>query len=310
MMMRSFLLGVSPCVALAVVVASSGCSAGRAPSHHVEAASRRTVQSVRPPLLADPGQCTGPDAIPVLCYARHSAVSPEHGCPLTLGDTDVEGSTVVSHDLLPDSVSLQVGSSGYRVSWRPAASEQLPVEWLPHHNPFAHFETGAPPPDQEADLTLVRALAATVLGWPGSAVVSRGLGEGEDEPYLAGALARLIDLGPSGSPLELVARVRSNGLRRDSSGEFARFDVSVAGKSPSTGDCAASSSDALLKGELLLGAKDGEFVALRLTGSTSTYETACAAHRGSVEVPQQPRPCVHAEVTWSVWWECGGTVGR
>jgi hypothetical protein len=257
--------------------------------------------------LADPSYCRKTDARPVLHYARQSKATTVSACASAFSDADVEGITAISRYVHPDTVIVTVSHRPYKIAWRPNDPERLSVEWLPQHDISGRFHGGAPDPDQGTDPPLARALAAVVLGWPGPAFVRHGLTDWQEAPELGEAVTRAIDGHFAGLEEELVASVRPLGVRREAIGDVAPFHVTVTGKSKKNQGCASSTSNAILEGELLLGAAQGQFVSLRLRGTVGSGAEKCTGGTDESDAGQSSSPCP-ADVTWELGWQCAGTV--
>lgn len=138
----------------------------------------------------------------------------------------------------------------------------------------------------------VRALATTVLEWPGKAIVSAGVSRPGEVSTLDVPLAAIASVTLHGEPAtEVKASVHFAAAR--GAGDTAEdvLTVSITAHHADAGMCHHWESLAKLDGELVIRARDGALVALHLEGTTSDTEGLCQKVNGAPGPPAPPRAC-------------------
>jgi hypothetical protein len=138
----------------------------------------------------------------------------------------------------------------------------------------------------------VRALASTILGWPGKAVVTGGVSRAGGASALEAPLATIASVTLHGeAAADAKASVHFAAAR--GAGDTAEdvLAVSVTAHHADAGMCHRWESLAKLDGELVIRARDGALVALHLEGTTSDTEGLCQKANGSPGPPAPPHAC-------------------
>jgi hypothetical protein len=155
------------------------------------------------------------------------------------------------------------------------------------HGLVVHTAAGGPVPQDEA--RRVAALASTTIGWPGLNPRAD-----IDTSALGDAVRAVVDAHMHGVPATKVdVQVHACGRRRESWGDAFAFDVTLYATESDAGMCHRWTNDARLAGELLLRARDGALVSLRLAGPTSDTEAVCQGNT-------TPRTCNEGAITFEV----------
>jgi hypothetical protein len=161
-----------------------------------------------------------------------------------------------------------------------------------------HGEDGMPVPDDQ--VARVRSLASATVGCPGHDVVSSLPAPGAEVTALEGPVVAVAAVPLHGSPgnVNAKATVRFTGARKSDDRDALAFDVTVNATESDAGMCHRWTNVADLKGELLLGARDGELLSLHLAGPTHDTEALCQGPSGGPPAP--PRTCNQGDVAIDV----------
>jgi hypothetical protein len=161
-----------------------------------------------------------------------------------------------------------------------------------------HGEDGEPVPANQVDR--VRALASATVGWPGHDVVSALPAPGAEvaaleQPVVAVAA---VPLHGTTNNVDAKATVRFTGARKEDDRDALAFDVTLHATESDAGMCHRWSNIGDLKGELLVAARDGDFLSLHLKGPTSDTEGLCQGQNGGPPAP--PHECNQGDIAIDV----------
>ena len=159
------------------------------------------------------------------------------------------------------------------------------------------------PTSQSDEAREIRALAASVVGWP-AAVARQNLTAGEEVEALEDPLQRVVDLRLHGEPATMSFSVRFRGSRAEAWGEALIFGVLMTGVASSAGMCHRWLSETQARGELVLSAAAGSVIALKLRGTSTDTEALCPEGARQTGVSTEPKTCTTGEITFDLRWSC------
>ena len=159
---------------------------------------------------------------------------------------------------------------------------------------------GAAVPDEEA--RRARALAATLVGWPGAELVAHPPLAGAEVAALEGPVAVVADVPLHGAQVDAAATavVRFVAARPADGGDELVFHVTLKASGGDAGMCHHWTSTAALEGELRLRASSGAMLGLTLEGTTDDTEGLCQDPSGKPGPPPPPHACNHGKVSVEV----------
>jgi hypothetical protein len=258
------------------------------------------VPPAAPDRQPDPGVAPGAAPSGGACgtwteqVTRHEKITPVATCQIV--PVDLTTTLVVEDRVLareggsPTQMSLRVVRDGEQAKGAPPPAGLEGKTYVASLTPAGitvQYESGKPVPDDEA--RRVRALAATMLGWPGASADAAKLGD---------AVTAVVDAHMHGVPASNVkTTVRAAGTRRESWGDALVYDVTLHATESDAGMCHRWTNESKLTGELLLRRSDGALVSLRLSGPTSDTEAVCQGNT-------TPKTCNQGEITFEVRQPC------
>ena len=181
----------------------------------------------------------------------------------------------------------------YQASWTPSG---LQVVASSRRQPTSES-------DEERE---IRALAASVVGWP-AGIARQSLNVGQEVEQLEDPLQRVVDLSLHGEPTSVSSSVRFRGARAEAWGDALIFGVLMTGIAGSAGMCHRWLSETQARGELVLSAAAGAIIALKLQGTSTDTEALCPEGARQTGVSAEPKTCTTGEIAFDLRWSCSAT---
>jgi hypothetical protein len=162
--------------------------------------------------------------------------------------------------------------------------------------------------DQSGKTREIRALAASVVGWPANAML-RQLTVGQELPELVDPIRRIVDLRIRDEPTEAVMRVGFGGKQKQPWGDALIFEVAMDGQSSSAGMCHRWATMSHASGTLVVRGGSGAVVAVHLRGTWKDTEALCAEGARQTGGNAETTDCATGEMSFDLSWSCTDSPG-
>jgi hypothetical protein len=261
------------------------------------AASAKTSAAVAAP--ASSASATGPPAPWVERAVRTEVTKPVGHCqivPFSFGSTIAVESRLVDGGQL----AMRVVQDDETAKGITALPTLLGKGYVVDATGAVRGADGTTVPDDQ--VTRIRALAASFVGWPGAGVAANPPAMGAEVPSLEAPVVTVaaVPLHGTEPAQQATAVVRFSGKRAGDAGDELVFDVTLKAAEGDAGMCHHWTNDADLKGELRLRAPGGAMLALHLEGTTVDSEGLCQDPSGKPGPPPPPHTCNKGKVSVEV----------
>ena len=252
------------------------------------------IEAQDPPVVSaagTPDEC--PDGAPTLRVKKRQHSTPVAGCQVAPVDVDVGEAAKVfvrarSAETVTEATLHDQGE--YRAGWTEEGLQVMDA-------------SGKPLAGQSEKTREIRALAASIVGWPAHAAL-RPLAVGQELPELVDPIQRVVDLRIRDEPTATATHVRFQGTQSRPWGAALIFEVVMDGESSSAGMCHRWATVSHASGELVLRATDGAVVAVHLHGTWQDTEALCPEGARQAGSSTEPKTCARGEMSFDLSGSC------